>query len=501
MDGSVEDAPELTPGPTTDGPDVDLDYGDASATRRVLAAAEAATNASRDAETTARSASETSAAAARATTSVAGVAHAARQQTADTVAAAAAATATLATEAAEAVEIAAAERARVVAAAAIAALNAIAAQLSDDVEPDLVRFAAASVATSVATDAVAQAKSTADAAELVAAAVRLAAAATARAATGAASQVARAAGTAAAQADVFAGYSAVTEAASERTVDSTAHVSELAIRAVAALDQPALVAELQQALARDEFLMHYQPIYNVSTGDLVAVEALLRWQHPTRGLLGPVEFIDTAEQHPLASPIGEWVMKAAIHQASVWRQLLGPTSPRVWVNVSCEQIGHQDLPRHVARLLADRNLPADKLGVEVTERQLARRVDAVATDLLALHHLGISLAVDDFGTGYASLDYLRRFEFDEIKIDRSFISGLGRDPTDTAVTTSIIALGRSLGLTVVAEGVETEDQYDALRRLGCDAAQGYLMAKPGPVDLVTDLMTALARNHAHLGPR
>jgi EAL domain-containing protein (putative c-di-GMP-specific phosphodiesterase class I) len=142
----------------------------------------------------------------------------------------------------------------------------------------------------------------------------------------------------------------------------------------------------------------------------------------------------------------------------------------------------------VEGLLADTGLDPSKLGVEVTERQLARRVDDVASDLTALRELGIAMSVDDFGTGYASLDYLRRFEFDDIKIDRSFVSGLNNDRTDTAVIASIIALGAALDLTVIAEGIEAQDQYDRLQQLGCPVSQGYLLHRPAPPETITRLL-------------
>jgi EAL domain-containing protein (putative c-di-GMP-specific phosphodiesterase class I) len=284
----------------------------------------------------------------------------------------------------------------------------------------------------------------------------------------------------------------MTAAASDRAVESTARVAHLASRAAAELVGPVMVAELQHALEHDELRLHYQPLYHLRTGELVAVEALLRWQHPVRGLLLPYEFIDVAERHPLTTPIGDWVVRAALEQASAWLGRFGGSAPRVWVNVSSEQLGQRLLPRLVEKLLAELEVPAAKFGVEVTERQLVRRLDAVAADLLDLHDLGVALAVDDFGTGYASLDYLRRFTFDEVKIDRSFISGVGRDATDTAVTASIITLGRSLGLTVVAEGVETQDQFDALLDLGCDVSQGYLLQRPAPAGVITGLLRAVA---------
>lgn len=298
----------------------------------------------------------------------------------------------------------------------------------------------------------------------------------------------------AASASAVADSSAQTVIASDTAVASTTRSAQLAQRRAALLPQAPKVVELRGALDRAELRLHYQPMFRLASGDVVAVEALLRWQHPTRGLLPPAEFLDVAEGPYLLMPVGDWVLKTAVGQAAQWQQQLGERAPTVWVNISCDQLGRRHLPDLVRRLLARTDLPPGGLGIEVTERQLATRIDDVEADLSALRDLGVVLSVDDFGTGYASLDYLRRFAFDEIKIDRSFVSGLGRDRTDTAVTASIIALGQSLELSVVAEGVETEDQYERLKRLGCSLAQGYLLARPGPPEAVTEhLLTGAAR--------
>lgn len=458
--------------------------------QRVHRSAQAATSATHDAQSAARSASETSLAALQAAISAASMADRARDTTAGTVAAAAVVTADLAAVAATAVETAAAARARTVASSALAALESIATQLPDGVDPAVARLAAASVAARVAADVIAQEHSTAEAARIVAAAVTMAAEATALAAAAAAETVALAAGSAAESGDGVARSSALSEAASERAAESSTYVRRLAMRAAADLDAPPLAAELQQALLRDELMLHYQPQYRLDTGDFVAVEALLRWENPTRGLLPPSEFLGVAESHPLLTIIGDWVLETAIVQAGSWFRQAGESSPQVWVNVSCEQFDQRHLPALVARLLDAHGVPAAKLGIELTERQVAQRVDAVAADLESLHDLGVSLAVDDFGTGYASLDYLRRFTFDEIKIDRAFVTGIGQNRTDTAVASSIVALGHALDMMVVAEGVETQAQNDALRDLGCDLGQGYLLHRPTPADQISTLLAA-----------
>ncbi|QWZ08679.1 EAL domain-containing protein [Nocardioides panacis] len=450
----------------------------------IVAAADAATRAADDAHVVALSAADTTLAAQEAVSSASEVASTAKLATAATVAAAARAAAEVAAQAAVAVESDAISRALETAAQAVVALETIAAELSDDVDPDGANRAAAAVAATVAAEVIAQVKATADAAAKVAQAVAVAADEAAMAAATAAAIVDLAAGSAETSAHVVAGSSADTQAASGAVLVSTAHVADLAQRRLATLHQHPMVVELRDALAHNELLLHYQPMYDLATGAIVGVEALLRWQHPRRGLLTPVEFLDVAEGPHLVVPIGDWVIGTAIAQASRWHRALGSRAPVMWVNVSCNQLGQQHLAGLVEAQLTQVGLPASRLGIEVTERQLATRVDDVAGDLVALREVGVGLAVDDFGTGYASLDYLRRFTFDEIKIDGSFIAGLDQDPTDTAVTCSIVALGRALDLTVVAEGVETQAQHDRLRQLGCSVVQGYLFQRPAAAEVI-----------------
>jgi EAL domain-containing protein (putative c-di-GMP-specific phosphodiesterase class I) len=271
-------------------------------------------------------------------------------------------------------------------------------------------------------------------------------------------------------------------------VESTARAAVGAQRRAGLLPGAPLEVELRAALAHDELRLHYQPMYSMETGALLAVEALLRWEHPSRGLLPPSDFLDVAEGPHLVLPVGDWVVRTAVAQALEWHRLVGDAAPRIWVNVCCDQLGRQHLPGVVEHALAGAGLDPAKLGLEITERQLARRADAVASDLVALRGLGVGLAVDDFGTGYASLDYLRMCAFDEIKIDRSFVAGLDSDRTDTAVISSIIALGGSLDLSVVAEGVETSDQFTRLRQMGCMVSQGYLHHRPAPAGTITALL-------------
>jgi EAL domain-containing protein (putative c-di-GMP-specific phosphodiesterase class I) len=479
------------------------DLPDAAAADPLDAAADAAVIAAVDAQIAAGSAADTSLAAGEVAEATAEVARHARVATAAAVAAAATSTALLAAQTAAAVRVEAASRAVDAASSAAEARDTIASELPEDADPREVRQAAVAVADAVAAEVVARSQSTAEAATLVARAVSAAAEAAFVAAQSAAATVELAADMAAASGRVVAGSSAATHAATKAVVASTARAAELGprLRVTAAalrrfsLTRDPLVGELLGAIDRAELRLHYQPIYDLHSGGLTAVEALLRWQHPTRGLLSPAYFLDVAESHPdLVTPVGDWVITTAVAQTAAWREAWGDRAPKMWVNISCDQlVEHQGhLPALVDQLLSKAGLAPADLGLEVTERQLIRRVDDAASDLAALRDLGISLAVDDFGTGYASLDYLRRFIFDEIKIDKAFVAGLGRDRTDTAVTASIVALGRALDLNVVAEGVETQDQYDHLRGLGCAMAQGYLMHRPAPPETLSQLLEGTA---------
>jgi EAL domain-containing protein (putative c-di-GMP-specific phosphodiesterase class I) len=464
----------------------------------ILEAAKAANTAARDAETAARSAAATALAAKEAVAAADQVAFRASRATASAADAAAMTRAEIAASAAAAIEAEAVARAVEVAASAETAMETVAAENRDEYAVDGASRAASSVAATVADDVLVQARATSDAAATVAAAVTSAAQDAARAAAAAAATVDSAAGNAAITGRIVAGWTAATQAASNVAVGSARHMVEAAARlrlvTAARIDvarrQASLASDLHRALGRKELALHYQPVYRMDTGALVAVEALLRWHHPTRGLLHPGDFLDVAEGSTLIIPIGDWVLATAVQQADTWRREFGVQAPDMWVNVTGDQLGRRHLDGVVEKLLSKTGLPPAKLGLEVTERQLIRSADAVAADLRALRALGVSLAVDDFGTGYASLDYLRQFPFDEIKIDRSFVAGLGHDRTDTAVTAAIIALGRSLDLIVVAEGVETQAQFDHLHDLGCDRSQGYLLHRPAPPDVIGKLLSS-----------
>jgi diguanylate cyclase (GGDEF)-like protein/PAS domain S-box-containing protein len=250
-----------------------------------------------------------------------------------------------------------------------------------------------------------------------------------------------------------------------------------------------LEAGLRRALQRQELALYYQPLIDLQTGAIVATEALLRWQHPEHGLILPGEFIDVAEQRGLIGDIGTWVLRTACAQAAGWHQQHGAGAPSVAVNVSSRQLNDQSMSNQVSEILGAFLLPADHLCLEITESQLLAATPRSATDLATLSERGVRIAVDDFGTGHAGFDYLRRLPVNELKIDRSFIDGTGTDPTDTAVTAAVVALGLNLGLTVVAEGIETPQQLQTLRDMGCTWGQGWLWHRALPAE---DIRTLLA---------
>ena len=238
-------------------------------------------------------------------------------------------------------------------------------------------------------------------------------------------------------------------------------------------------SDLRQALRKSEFELHYQPQISVGSGQPQGLEALLRWRHPERGLVSPADFIPMAEETGLILPIGQWVLNTACQQLANWRTNGWPEL-RVAVNLSAAQFRQQDLLTQVEAALAAANLPADALELEVTESILMIDAEGTAKMLNALNAMGVTLAIDDFGTGYSSLAYLKRFSVSTLKVDRSFVNGIGIDGEDAAICSAIIGLARSLRLDVVAEGVETQAQYDWLAKAGCHIIQGYFTGRPAP---------------------
>ena len=249
-------------------------------------------------------------------------------------------------------------------------------------------------------------------------------------------------------------------------------------------------AGLHRAVERSELVLHYQPAVRLADGALSGVEALVRWHRPGEGLVPPADFIPVAEQTGLIVPIGAWVLEEACRQLAVWREELTAHGLTVAVNVSARQLSHAGFPAFVRRVLDSTGLPASALTLEITESALIDDVGHGAATLAALREMSGGVAVDDFGTGYSSLSYLQQYPVDELKIDRSFISRLGATIEGEAILRSLIDLGHSLGMTVVAEGVELADQLLSLRRMGCDVAQGYYISRPVPAP---ELELALAQ--------
>ncbi len=238
-----------------------------------------------------------------------------------------------------------------------------------------------------------------------------------------------------------------------------------------------LESELWQALADNQLVLHYQPQVDLASGRIVGVEALVRWVHPQRGMIPPGEFIPLAEECGLILPLGHWVLKHACQQARKWLDD-GVDIGEVAVNISAHEFRQPEFTRSVRAILLDTGLPPERLELEITESTVMHSADAAAETLAELKGMGIKLAIDDFGTGYSSLSYLRRFAVDRLKIDRTFVADVESDVDAAALVTSIIALGRSLGLHLVAEGVENSAQADFLRDLACQRVQGFHFFRP-----------------------
>jgi diguanylate cyclase (GGDEF)-like protein len=242
-----------------------------------------------------------------------------------------------------------------------------------------------------------------------------------------------------------------------------------------------LLQDLRNAVEHQQFSLHYQPKFDAANGRPVGAEALLRWEHPTQGMLLPDKFIELAEKTGLIIPIGEWVLNEACRQMREW-YVMGYTGWRIAVNLSAIQFCHAGLVQSVARALATHHLPANSLTLEITETTAMSDADASMTVLQELSEMGVDLSIDDFGTGYSSLMYLKRLPANELKIDRGFVRDLEHDSDDAAIVSAIVALGQALGLRIVAEGVETGSQQDFLTQLGCDSLQGYLLGHPLPAE-------------------
>ena len=256
-----------------------------------------------------------------------------------------------------------------------------------------------------------------------------------------------------------------------------------------AVERLQLENELRRAIGRDELRMRYQPIVSLDTGAIVALEALVRWQHPRRGLILPDDFIPTAEETGAIESLGRWVLEHACRQAAEWHVASPDAFPiGMSVNLSARQVAKPDLPDLVGEMLSTTGLEPAALSLEITESALVEESATPVENLAALRSMGVRLVIDDFGTGYSSLAYLRRFPLDAIKIDRSFVEGLGTEKDSAAIVDALIAMSRALSLGVTAEGVETRAQIEELKRLGCRQAQGFFFAMPLPAEDVRRLL-------------
>ena len=244
-----------------------------------------------------------------------------------------------------------------------------------------------------------------------------------------------------------------------------------------ATERQLLETDLRHAIERKELELHYQPIMNLATNECSGVEALLRWRHPTRGLLPPSHFISIAEESGLIVPIGQWVLRAACRQVKAWQQSQ-LANLRLCVNVSAVELRSTDFVAGVARSLAETGFEPRFLELEITETFLLQESKLTDLVLHALKQFGIKLALDDFGTGYSSLSHMRRFPVDTLKVDRSFVRDFLTDQADAGVVNAVIQMGKSLHMLVVAEGVETKEQASRLRELACSEAQGYYFSRP-----------------------
>lgn len=254
-----------------------------------------------------------------------------------------------------------------------------------------------------------------------------------------------------------------------------------------------LETNLYRALEREELLLHFQPQVSLRSGNIVGVEALVRWRHPRIGLVSPAEFVPFAEETGLIGVIGEWVLRSACAQAKAWQDA-GLTPFRIAVNLSGRQLGHTNIVREIHDVLEDTGLDPSYLELELTESTVMKNAERAAKTLDALRELGTTIAIDDFGTGYSSMSYLKRFRVDRLKIDRSFVRDIPQDANGVAIAKAIVALGHSLDLSVLAEGVETESQRELLTSIGCAEMQGLLYSAPRPASELVSLLTSPARS-------
>ncbi|MDP2877315.1 MAG: EAL domain-containing protein [Holophaga sp.] len=257
-----------------------------------------------------------------------------------------------------------------------------------------------------------------------------------------------------------------------------------------ALERFQIEGELRRALERNEFILFYQPLISLRTGLIEGWEALIRWKHPEKGMVPPLNFIPLAEETGLIVPIGKWVIEEAIRQATAWHNGFPSEPPRLMnVNISGRQFQHRELVTTVTEALDITGFEASCLKLEITESVMMRDPLASLEAMKVFRGLDIHLVIDDFGTGYSSLSYLKRFPVDTLKVDKSFVDGLGKDAESTAIVGAVISLAKSLGMRVTAEGIETKEQLEMLRALNCDQGQGYFFSRPLPAAQAEELLT------------
>jgi diguanylate cyclase (GGDEF)-like protein len=259
-----------------------------------------------------------------------------------------------------------------------------------------------------------------------------------------------------------------------------------------------LLQDLRQAAERGELLLHYQPKFNTADGAMIGAEALVRWRHPTRGLVPPGDFIPLAEKTGLIYSIGQWVLSEACRQMSAWLEA-GHTDWTISVNLSALQFNHSGLIDMVRDTLAEHCLESRYLTLEITESTAMHDADVSLAILRQLHQMGVRISIDDFGTGYSSLSYLKRLPASELKIDHEFVRDLAQDAEDAAIIAAIVALGRALNLKIVAEGVETREQQEFLTRLGCTSLQGFLLGRPMPAEQMAQAVSQRSKVYAGIG--
>ena len=243
---------------------------------------------------------------------------------------------------------------------------------------------------------------------------------------------------------------------------------------------------LHRALKRGELVLYFQPQVSLANGEVTGMEALLRWHHPSKGLISPSRFIPLAEENGLIHPIGDMVIQTACRQARLWADL-GLRPVPISINVSPRQFARREIAQTLGKAIESNGISPSQIKVEITESTIVQDVRKTLVALRDFKALGVRVAIDDFGTGFSSLTHLKRFPIDELKIDRSFVRDISNDPDDAAIAEAVIALARSMNLTVVAEGVETEAQMTFLREHACDNIQGYYFSRPRPASEIPGL--------------